>query len=74
MANAIKNAFLSSKLNIKNNFMVVLLLILNWYNFVYYYIFYILLNIQNVANFKHVYMFLIFVINTDLLMRIKWYV
>lgn len=74
MANAIKNAFLSSKLNIKNKFMVVLLLILNWYNFVYYYIFYILLNIQNVANFKHVYMFLIFVINTDLLMRIKWYV
>lgn len=72
MANAIKNAFLSSKLNIKNNFMVVLLLILNWYNFVYYNIIYILLNIHDVADFKHVYMFLIFVIKTDLLSRIKW--
>lgn len=72
MANAIKNAFLSSKLNIKNNFMVVLLLILNWYDFVYYNIIYILLNIHNVGDFKHVYMFLIFVIKTDLLSRIKW--
>lgn len=72
MVNVIKNVFFLFKLNIKNNFMVVLLLIFNWYNFVYYNIIYILLNIYNVGDFKYVYMFLIFVIKIDLLSRIKW--
>lgn len=72
MVNVIKNVFFLFKLNIKNNFMVVLLLIFNWYDFVYYNIIYILLNIYNVGDFKYVYMFLIFVIKIDLLSRIKW--